>query len=239
MTVLLAEDCRHGRFLYLDNDRFIGRCLAGYGEYSADEVTALVGALPPGAVVVEAGSNIGAITVPLAAAAGTVLAFEPQPFVYNVLCGNLALNGCANVKAFPIALGRGGTMALPPGLDYAAPSANFGGVSLVAGDSVAVAALDRLELPRLDLLKVDVEGMEIDVLEGARRTIERCRPVLYVEDDRAENSGRLRALIASLGYDYTVHTPPLVRAHDNWRGNPDSLERATVVSVNLLCRPKG
>ena len=63
--------------------------------------------IEPGDVVVDVGADIGALTVPLARAvgpAGRVLAFEPQPTVFQNLCANLALNDLLHVQAFNAAL---------------------------------------------------------------------------------------------------------------------------------------
>lgn len=238
MTVRLAENCRHGRFLYLDSDRYIGHCLAVFGEYGEGEVDLFRQILRPGDVVAEVGANIGAHTVPLSKMATRVLAFEPQPFIFNVFCGNLALNGCHNVEAYRIGLsGSPGAMTLPS-IDYDAV-ANFGGISLEPGNGpVRVETLDSFNLPALRLIKIDVEGMEAAVLRGARRTIECCRPALYVEDDRREKSAELRALIEEMGYDIHEHQPLIVGV-ENWRGNPDfTFDGYAVKSDNLLCLPR-
>ena len=59
------------------------------------------------------------------------------------------------------------------------------------GEAVPVVTLDGLSLPACHLLKIDVEGMEREVPAGGRELIERCRPVIYLENDRAENSAEL------------------------------------------------
>jgi FkbM family methyltransferase len=76
-----------------------------------------------------------------------------------------------------------------PSIDYARPG-NFGGVSLSAsgaGETVPLATIDSLGLQRCDFMKIDVEGMELDVLQGAKSTVERFRPRLYIENDHMEN----------------------------------------------------
>lgn len=240
MTVQLAK-CHHGRFLVLDNDVYIGRLLLRDGRYSEEEVELFAKILRPGDTVVEAGANIGAHTVPLARlvnAMGKVIAFEPQPFIYNLLCGNLALNELHNVSAYPLGLGETGrSMRLPKGIDYT-DNLNFGGVSLVKSDSqtaitVGVIPLDRLELPHLRLLKADVEGMEIEVLYGARNTIERCRPYLYIEDDEHDPGPRHRVM-RELGYRTHDHVTVLLSNKDDLNPRPGY----TIVSRNILGVPE-
>jgi hypothetical protein len=103
------------------------------------------------------------------------------------------------------------------------------------GDDVAVVTVDSLCLPRCALLKVDVEGMELAVVDGARDTIARCRPLLYLENDRAEKSPALIGLILDLGYRLWWHVTPLYNP-DNFLKNPSNQFGGTV-SINLLCQP--
>src|SRR5439155_9616126 len=89
---------------------------------------------------------------------------------------------------------------------------NFGGAALdqIPGHvRTPLIALDTYlpDLSRLRLMKVDVEGMEIDVLRGATSLINRLRPVLYVENDRPEKSEALIDCIRSLGYRSYWHLP--------------------------------
>ena len=104
---------------------------------------------------------------------------------------------------------------------------------------VPVVTLDRLfaGLSRLRFLKIDVEGMEIDVLQGARELILRTRPTLYVENDRPARSEALVASLRSLGYDLYWHTPRLYNP-DNYLKNPENVFGRTI-SINLFGIPSG
>lgn len=237
----LLKDCRHGKMLFLKRDEYIGRSLDVYGEFSEFEALLFSQIVRPGQTVVEVGANIGAHTVHLAklvGSQGTVLAFEPQRLIFQILCANVAINEFFNVRTFQAGAGSAaGTLKVPP-FDYTAAH-NFGGISLqnaATGEDVPVIALDSLNLPSLHMLKIDVEGMEADVLSGARGLIARHRPFIYVENDRREKSEQLITLIGELGYDMWWHTPYLF--------NPDNFNKVssnifdTVVSVNLVCIPK-
>ncbi|HLY58969.1 MAG TPA: FkbM family methyltransferase [Stellaceae bacterium] len=234
------KECRRGRMLYLRRDQYIGRALELYGEFSEFEVELFSRALRPGDVAVEVGANIGAHTVHLARLVGPqglVVAFEPQRIIHQFLCANLALNELFNVVSYRAAAGaRRGTLKVPP-LDYAA-AYNFGGVALGAdaGEDVLVMPLDSLGLKALRLLKIDVEGMEVEVLQGARELIARTRPLLYVENDRKERSPRLISLLQELEYDLWWHTPPLFNPR-NFAGNPENVF-AGIVSINMFGAPK-
>ncbi len=234
--------CRHGFFMYPAGDRYVGRSLRLYGEFSEDETTLFRRVLPVGGVAVEAGANIGALTVPIARAVGEkghVVAFEPQRALFNILCGNLALNGLLNVLPFHAAVGRQpGTVAMPL-LGYAEKE-NFGGLSTgklagKASETVPVATVDGLGLKRLDLLKIDVEGAEAEVVAGAAETIARTRPVLFVENDRKEKSAELIALLQGMDYRLWWHLSPLYRA-DNFHANPDNVF-GRILSINMFCLP--
>src|SRR6516225_7932523 len=126
--------CREGAMIYMINDRYIGRAPDKYGEVSYGEVKVLSQLIRPGMMILEVGANIGSLTLPFARLvrpAGRVIAFEPQRIIYQMLCGNLALNAIDNVLAYNSAVGRHGGSIRVPLIDYTQPG-NFGGVSVGA-----------------------------------------------------------------------------------------------------------
>lgn len=170
-----------------------------------------------GVVTVDCGANIGTVTVSMAAACygwGRVVAFEAQERVYYALAGNVALNNCLNAQAIHAAVGaEDGTLQIPV-LDVTRP-ASFGSLELrqreqtedigqvVSYDrtqAVRLVRLDGLGLDRLDLLKVDVEGMEFDVLAGGERVIRDRQPIMLIEHIKVD-SGRLIELLQGWGYE--------------------------------------
>jgi len=185
-----------------------------------DEITMLAHLLRkcnPNPVFVDVGANVGTYSIALASIVGPlgkVHSFEPQRIIYNMLAGSVALNSLTNVYCYNAALGdHEGTIELPQ-FDYSRPL-NFGSIEfgpvqreqleqVRAHDPTRVefaplTTLDHLGWERVDLIKIDVEGMEIEVISGARTTIQRCRPILYVEFLKNDRSA-LRELIAGLGY---------------------------------------
>lgn len=236
-------DCRHGRFLANPNDIYIGRSLIEYGEYSETECQLLLKLVPEGGVVIEAGSNVGALTVPLARRAGPpgrVWAIEPEPLLFQLLCANLALNGLFNVYAVNGACGEEeGWLTI--GRLNPAKENNFGGVPLAtltdrpSAHRVRIDPLDRIvRTARLDLIKADVEGMELVVLRGAAGLIRRHRPALYVEAHKP--APELLSWIAAQGYRAWWHLPPMF-SPANFRGRADNIWNAPVASRNLVCLP--
>ena len=233
---------RHGYFLYNKNDQYVGRSLALYGEYCEAESAVFGQICKPGDIVIEAGANIGSHTVHLAKLVGTkghVIALEPQRVVFQTLCANIALNSLTNVMAHQVAVGGENGSAVMPGIDYS-KSGNFGGISVNmtgTGETVRMVKLDGfVNLPRLRLIKIDVEGFEQQVLEGAAETIQKHRPYLYLENDRQEKSEALIRKIQGLGYRAYWHMPPLYNPENFAQNRRNVFNR--IVSANMLCLPE-
>jgi len=235
--------CRHGMMLYNINDVTIGRALDLYGEFSEIEAAFMCEFLAPGDVAVEVGANIGSLTVPLAKAvgdAGTLIAFEPQPVLFQNLCANIALNGLRHVRTINAAVGETQGSVRLPKLDHTKPGL-FGAHGIGSqddGDAIGVLRLDdALQVSRCKFMKIDVEGMEANVIRGAQEFIRRCRPILYVENDRDDKSPELIALLQGLGYALYWHLPPLFNP-DNYFAAPQN-EFGGLISINMLCAPEG
>jgi FkbM family methyltransferase len=245
-------DSRYGPILYNRRDTWMARSFALYGEYSHLEVRLLQSALFPGAVAVDAGANIGALTIPMAQVVGptgAVLAFEPQRFMYYNLVANVALNSLTNVYPTLGALGNARGAIDVPQLDPDSEN-SFVGVTLDADlprlthakmRPVPIMPLDDLQLARLDLLKCDVEGMELDVLKGAADTITRLSPTLYVEATFAQKRAALYAWLEAADYDVYWDTPPLFNP-ENFSGREDNVfveeDGRLIISHNWLCVPR-
>lgn len=234
MACVRVKECRHGRFCYFPHDIYIGGALDKWGVYSEDEVELFGRLLKPGMRVVEVGANIGAHTVPIArmvGEAGRVFAFEPQRIIYQQLCANIAMNGLFNVWTYQAALGNPSgieEMGVPP-IDYSS-SGNFGGVTLVdhSEESVGLRRLDHMGF-RPNFLKIDCEGMEREVLEGATGDIAAHRPVIYCENDRADKSAALINTLLNFSYDLYWHFPHVMPYQEG--------SKVVVVSSNMLCIP--
>lgn len=230
-------NAKHGKMLVNRHDIYIGRSILELGEFSEGEVDLFRQVVRVGGFVLEAGANIGAHTVPLAkmvGPTGRVIAIEPQRVVFQTLCANLALNSITNVYAYCAAVGKQVGKLLVPEIDYTQDN-NFGGLGLegrTSGQDVPLLTIDSLGLERLDLLKADVEGMELDVLLGAEQTIARCHPLLYVENDRQEKSEELIAHIKSLDYAAYVHKPRLF-VENNFFGKPEN-PFGNIISLNIF-----
>jgi FkbM family methyltransferase len=247
----VVMQCRHGLMAFNHNDAYIGRSLELYGEYSQFEIHLFEQIVQSGDTVIEVGANIGAHTLRLAqltGPSGSVHAFEPLRLVYQTLCANLALNSIKNAYCYQQGVGSADGELSIPALDYEQPG-NFGGLALGTDapwrapgtpegcETVPLVTLDRVfaRLARLRLLKIDVEGMEREVLLGGRGLILRTRPLLYVENDRQEKAEALVTCLRSLEYDLNWHTPPLYNP-GNFRGHRENVF-GDIGSFNMFCVP--
>jgi FkbM family methyltransferase len=169
-----------------------------------------------GVVAIDCGANIGVHTIEWATAMtgwGSVVAVEAQERIYYALAGNIAVNNCFNAIAMNAAVSSVPGIMQIPVPDYLQP-ASFGSLELKPraetefigqpidySKTVAVQqiSIDAMALPRVDFIKLDVEGMELEALAGAAQTIARSHPVFLVE---AIKTGRenLRAFFEQQGY---------------------------------------
>ncbi|TIX88823.1 FkbM family methyltransferase [Rhizobium sp. P44RR-XXIV] len=158
-------------------------------------------ALPEDAFVIDVGANIGNHTLFFSAVLGArTISFEPNAEALNILQANVNLNGLQDrVEIKPIALGAEAGMG--DIIEEAPTKLGMARVKLAADGRVPVARLDDIvQDRRVDLIKIDVEGMEVDVLRGAVGTIARCKPRLLVEAATAEALRGVEAVLRPLGY---------------------------------------
>lgn len=170
----------------------------------------------PGDIVVDAGASVGFFSLrhaPRVGPGGRVLAFEANPSVFPLLQRNIRKNGLSQVQAFPFALSdRSGTLRFAS----ADRTTSSGHVAQSGEPSIAVAAmtLDELvlkeSLPRIDLLKMDVEGHEPEVIRGG---LERAIPMtrrIVMESHMTRDT--VWGLLEPLGFDkiYDGFSPNVV-----------------------------
>lgn len=149
-----------------------------------------------GQTVLDIGANVGSHTLPfskLVGNSGRVVAFEPTSFAYGKLVVNIALNPELSQRIIPmqVMLVAGSQARLEPALFSSWPLENSrdlheehkGRLMDTSGASVVTLddAVDRLELFRIDFLKIDVDGYEYEVLKGGLRTLKIHRPSIIME----------------------------------------------------------
>jgi FkbM family methyltransferase len=169
---LQAQRSTTHMLLYLQGERFLA------------DLELIEPHLRPGMVVFDVGANIGYLAMYLRRRigdSGQLYCFEPEPTNFAELQANLHRNHLSNCHAIQLAVGaKEGTVTFTPGLNgFVAPEG-------AAGIPVPVTPLDlfieQRHLPRVDFVKIDVEGFEVDVLNGMTATLSRPdKPILYVE----------------------------------------------------------
>nr|WP_255575059.1 FkbM family methyltransferase [Caldovatus aquaticus] len=188
--------------------------LVRHAFYEAPALAQVRGLIRRGAVVADIGANIGNHTLffAMVCGAGMVHAFEPMRVTFELLRRNVALNNLSNVNCINAALGaEQGRADL---LGFA--QHNMGAARLLASETdtgdYTVTTLDAQGFDRLDFVKIDVEGAHLAVLEGARETLARHRPLIWIE--LRPGLGELEtgdAALRALGYR---QVRPL--SHMNW-----------------------
>ena len=233
---------KHGAFIYNKNDLYIGRSLERYGEWCEGEIESLLQIVEPGDIVVDVGANIGTHTVPLARKVGQkggVLAIEPQRLVYQALCGNVALNGLINVVSVNAAAGAAPGRIMVPLIDPSQPL-NWAGLKAQGhedGEETEVMTLDSLQFTRCALVKLDVGGMEAEVLAGGRTFIGRCQPMLFISANEPEETPALLEAIDDLGYDAWWHIAMHFQSENHF-ANPENVFDGLNPDANLICAPR-
>ena len=170
-----------GRF-YIDDDNpdFVKQMMRSGIPWEPYFLLPLADHIRPGSTVLDVGAHIGSITVPMArlvGPAGRVYAFEPQRKIFSELVHNLRLNGLGQAVPLRYAVGaENAIVEMDPALTEEGRVAVGKG-----GDRAELRTLDSFGFSDVSLIKIDVEGFELEVLRGAEALIRRERPTLIVE----------------------------------------------------------
>lgn len=245
--------CRHGVFAFLRTDTVIGRSLDRYGEWCEHELKSLRRFVASGSVVLDIGANIGTHAIYFSQCVGTkgrVLAFEPQTVAVALLHMNVVLNGRRNVRVFHAACGAtpGRVVLKEPPVNAKRNVGRFAlrdhvvsaeGLKSIDGElsSVDVLTIDGLELGRCDFIKIDVEGMELSVLEGGILTIQKHRPVLWVENNDSDTSHDLIGFLLDIGYVLYWHLDSRYNTQNYYGCTENIFLNAKKPSANMACIP--
>lgn len=201
----------------------------GYKEQGEDKLFSLV---KPGMTILDIGANMGGTALgfsKIVGKEGTVIAFEPDKINYQKACHNISLNDASAIKLMNIGLGNENKAYKL----YAVNDENRGMNRILQHSSehpfteISVRKLDDVlaetGIKKVDLIKIDVEGFEMNVLQGAISTLKTSKPVLFIELD--ENNLREQQSCASelitflhrLNYTvYSAETDALVQADANF-----------------------
>jgi FkbM family methyltransferase len=184
-----------------------------------------------GVMALDCGANIGVHTVEWAREMygwGSVVSVEAQERVFYALCGNITINNCFNARAIWGAVGAENGEIMVPRPDYLQPG-SYGSLEIrpsarnefigqaidyseQAGQRTRLFTIDSLALPRLDFLKIDIEGMEMEALAGAMNSIRKYRPQMMIEKIKSDETA-LRNLLVAEGYRVAALGLNLVAVH--------------------------
>jgi FkbM family methyltransferase len=199
---LRLYETRRGLMFHLENDNCIGLALAKYGEWAEHELSLMKKFIHPGDVVLDVGANIGTHSLAFqkwVGAAGLVLAFEPQKKIFQILCANLAVNNCPSIFAINALISKENKIHFFSE-EIIDEKTNFGSVSFSNTNSKSInqstkqtkfpltaIQLDTLDLARCDFMKIDVEGMELEVLKSSKELIKTYHPIIFFEQVSSRN----------------------------------------------------
>jgi len=236
---IYTKETNFGNFCLIEND-LISNHIAQTGCWEYHLYYFYSNFIQPDWIIIDGGANIGFHSIQFARLAnqGKVYCYEVQPFIYNILCTNFLINGLSTVgRQYLLGLGNDKVNKCYK-LDNLAKQIwsqdliNYGGNGLIEtneGDNtIEVVGIDSLNLSRLDMIKLDVQGLELDVLEGGIKTINQYHPILFLEAGLCTNSQWVREHGLSLEPDSEKifsllktwgYTPYQISIKDNYPGD--------------------
>lgn len=194
------------KFHFYENDYIIGASIKMYGEYTQSEIDLLKNYINANTVVYDIGGNIGYHTVAFASMAKEVHSFEPNDRNYLLLEKNTAhLN---NVTLYHAACSNVVGEAFISDYDTSKPG-NYGECMMSdTGQPCKTVRIDDLDLPPPDLIKIDVEGHELKVFQGAYNTISKHRPVIFYESMHGTGFDVIYDTLKNFGYSIYYFPAP-------------------------------
>lgn len=222
-SILGTTDTKVGEMLVYKNDNIISLCLALMGEYCDAEATIMSRFLNENSIYVDVGTNIGYHALAVHQRTGCqVRGFEPHP---NHFC--IAAYNCRDkpIRIYNTAVGNGSGIIKIKDFNPE-DSGNYGEVAISDEGSIeaSIIKLDDLEeLTHCDLIKIDVEGHELSVLEGSTRLINANRPVIFYEAIDPKNYTACFNFLNDMQYKQywvTCRNKPLAPTYKKYDENP-------------------
>jgi FkbM family methyltransferase len=201
--------------MHFQADKTIGVSINIYGEWAESEIYLISKYINVGETVLDIGANIGTHSLAfsrMVGRGGRVIAFDAQHKIFQVLGANMLLNNAFHVDCINALVGKDRAVTTIP-VSNIVDNPNFGAASyrthvsnqLAApnGLPIAMITIDSLELKQCHFMKIDVEGMEIDVFRGAENTIKKFKPIIYFEQTTERSLKDIFAFFSER--NYTLH----------------------------------
>lgn len=207
MTLVQLTDSTNTEFIGIQNDT-ITLTISEHGSWEGHLVNLYYRLLKKDSVVIDIGANIGYHSVhfgKIVGGNGKVFSFEPQKLIYDILSANILKNGLSNiVSQHNFGLSSKERMMYLSNIEdvsYDNGMINFGGVKLIddaTSSQIRVKSLDEIFHGNVDFIKVDIEGMESEVIQGADKTIKKSLPIIFIEITK--NHDELYSYFKETGY---------------------------------------
>lgn len=164
-----------------DEDKFIEKYMDENGHFEYYKVLAALKYVTNWDCFLDGGAHYGTWTIPLSEKFKKVIAFEGSKDTYDCLIKNVA--GCENVEAINKAVGeKYGSVQIGIG-EQQGTLGNCGVQTIIGLGNTPMVPIDSLNIKSLGLIKLDVEGYELQTLKGAEETLKRCKPVVIFEEN--------------------------------------------------------
>jgi|GEM_PF-1482660 len=228
---ILTADTQYGEISYFGFDAPIGDALRLYGGWATSEIQFLRQFIVLGDTVVDGGANIGTHTMAFADACGPegcVVAIEASPEVSTLLQKNVEKNALKQVKVVSAAVGAAAGICVVDRVNPGRPQ-NTGIIQPLpingndgSGLRTPMITLDSLDLQRLSLLKLDIEGGEMAALQGGLETVKKLRPIIMIEVLNLSSSLPIMTMLTSLEYKPFFCSFPAFDP-ENYRGATENI----------------
>lgn len=178
----------HGNFIIPGFDENLAKELFVNGYYEQGLVDLLAREIPHQGVFIDVGANIGSISIPLAIKRPDVqvISIEASPWIFKILTKNIAFNSLKNISCLNFAVYKESGLELP----IYAPKDKYGKGSLNAiftneFELIKTITLDDIKMQfcanKIDFVKIDVEGFELNVFEGSKQVLKIDKPNIIFE----------------------------------------------------------
>lgn len=201
-------------YLCYENDT-ISNSLLEYGYWENELIKYAETFLNDNSIILDIGANIGTWSIPLAIKNRKVYSFEPYDSSFYSLCGNIFLNNKEHI-IYPYHSAITDNVNKKTSM-YLSETINIGGCKLIEKNDnnnqlnrYKLITLDSLKLEKVNFIKIDVEGQELNVIKGGTKTILKNKPVIFFEcwdinshhwNNIPNTHNELMDYIKSLGYN--------------------------------------